>query len=460
MRFLLGLLLFGLDLGLIILAALVIGVQHLLGATSGNPGLLLLFPVVWGVMAWQESLFRTSARDVWDLYFAVLRALFKSLVLLGVMLFLTRAEIELDVIHVILGSLIVLLALPLVRVVIQVFLTRRSLSATTLLVGEKQSLSTLLPDELKQRPLRDFGLQGVVLLGKDCGDTTLAGLPVLGNEDRLLELLSQHQVQQVLIVSSGTHRDDLMRLLKRVLGKVQQLYLLPDLATMDIAEVESYHMGPHPVFSFNQSLRSPFNQVVKRSLDIAISSFGLLFALPLLAVIAVLVKLDSPGPVLYAGKRWGRGGRTFNQYKVRTMIVGAQEALEELLQENPAAQKEWEASHKLREDPRITQLGRFLRSSSLDELPQLFNVLRGDMSLVGPRPKVREEQKKVGVWLENAMIVRPGLTGLWQISGRNDVSYEERVKMDMYYIRNWTIWMDLRILLRTVVVLFKQRGAY
>ena len=460
MRFLLGLLLFVLDLSLFTAGAFVVGLHAHASSISGRPGLLLLFPVVWGLMAWQEGLFRAVARDAWDLYFAILRALFKSFILLGLMLFLTRIDLELNALHSALGALIVLLGLPLLRVLIQQLITRRSLSAPTLLVGELNSLKAVLPQELVQRPLRNFGFLGIVLLGDTQTADNVEGLPVLGSEEQLLSLLQKHSVQQLLIVSSGTHREDLMRLLRRVLGRVQQLYLLPDLATMDIAEVESYHMGPHPVFSFNQSLRSPFNQVLKRGLDIAGSLLGLLVAAPLLLIVGLLVKLDSPGPVFFSGTRWGRGGHTFQQYKVRTMVEDAEKVLQRVLDADPEARREWEASHKLRKDPRVTRLGRFLRRSSLDELPQLFNVLRGDMSLVGPRPKVREEQQKVGVWLENSMVVRPGLTGLWQISGRNDVSYEERVKMDMYYIRNWSIWLDLRILLRTVLVVFRRRGAY
>jgi len=177
---------------------------------------------------------------------------------------------------------------------------------------------------------------------------------------------------------------------------------------------------------------------------------------PLLIILAILVKLDSPGPVLHRRRVVGRGGQTFNAFKFRTMYVNG----DEILARYPELKAKLRQNHKLRDDPRITRVGAVLRRTSLDELPQFLNVLLGQMSLVGPRMITLEEMDKYGKWRWNLLTVKPGITGLWQISGRSDLSYDERVRLDMYYIRNYTLWLDLQILWRTVPAVLRRQGAY
>ena len=184
---------------------------------------------------------------------------------------------------------------------------------------------------------------------------------------------------------------------------------------------------------------------------------------PLLLFIALWIKVTAPGPVFYRHHgRIGRSGRTFGAWKIRTMVTNADEILKEYLASNPAAQEEWNRDLKLKFDPRIIPgIGRFLRRTSLDELPQLLNVFKGDMSLVGPRPiYTAQEVEKFKELYPMYLRVRPGLTGLWQVSGRNNTSYEDRVRLDTYYVRNWSLWLDYFILLRTVRTLFLREGAY
>ena len=186
----------------------------------------------------------------------------------------------------------------------------------------------------------------------------------------------------------------------------------------------------------------------------------LLPALPVGLLIAAAIMLDSKGPVFFAHTRIGKGRRTFRVWKFRTMRENAQELLERYLAENPEQALEWESTHKLKDDPRVTRVGRILRRTSLDELPQLWNVLRGEMSMVGPRPIVAGELPKYGPAFTLYSHVKPGLTGLWQVSGRNDTSYRRRVELDSEYIRNWTPELDLRLLARTVRVVLAGKGAY
>lgn len=199
--------------------------------------------------------------------------------------------------------------------------------------------------------------------------------------------------------------------------------------------------------------------VLKRTLDIAGSlTIGLVFS-PLILIIAVRMRLQG-GPILFRHRRIGQGGQAFDCLKFRTMVPNAEQLLHDLLERDPEAKAEWLRDHKLRHDPRVTRLGRFLRKTSLDELPQLWNVLRGEMSLVGPRPIVKEEMLRYGRYVRTYLIARPGITGLWQVMGRNDTDYRRRVVLDTYYARKHTLLMDLQILLKTVKVVLWGRGAY
>ena len=199
--------------------------------------------------------------------------------------------------------------------------------------------------------------------------------------------------------------------------------------------------------------------IAKRAMDIAIAGLALLVAAPFFLIVAALVRADG-GPAFYAHPRVGRGGRIFGCLKFRSMVVDSQARLAALLASDAEARAEWEATRKLRHDPRITRIGRFLRATSLDELPQLLNVLRGEMSLVGPRPLLPREVSEYGEALQLYGQVRPGLTGLWQVSGRSKTTFSERVIYDDWYIKNWSLWTDIAILAKTVRTVLRREGAY
>ena len=197
-----------------------------------------------------------------------------------------------------------------------------------------------------------------------------------------------------------------------------------------------------------------------RCIDLAVALIAIVVFFPLMLTIALATKLFDNGPVIFAHSRMGKHGHTFGCLKFRSMVVDADQRLRQHLQTHPAAAAEWARDHKLRNDPRITPLGRFLRKSSLDELPQLFNVLRGDMSLVGPRPIVAAEVERYGRYFSSYCSVRPGITGLWQVSGRNDVTYRRRVALDVTYSRTQSLQLYLWIIFRTVPTLLERRGVY
>ena len=197
-----------------------------------------------------------------------------------------------------------------------------------------------------------------------------------------------------------------------------------------------------------------------RAIDMLVALAILVFVAPMMLAIGLLIRRSDPGPVFFGHERVGRDRRRFRCWKFRSMATDAEQRLQDLLARDAQARAEWDRDHKLRDDPRITRLGAFLRKSSLDELPQLFNIIRGEMSLVGPRPIVEAEIPRYGRYFRHYCTVRPGLTGLWQVSGRSDVSYEQRVAMDVTYVRSKCLVLDLQILLKTIPAVLVRKGSY
>lgn len=209
-----------------------------------------------------------------------------------------------------------------------------------------------------------------------------------------------------------------------------------------------------------QRIPQPIGGTVKRVIDIVLASTAVVLLSPLLIMLAFLVQSTSPGPVLFGHSRVGFGGTTFKCWKFRSMVLNGDEVLSNHLRNNAEAQMEWAETQKLRDDPRVTPLGRVLRKFSIDELPQLLNILRGDMSIVGPRPIVSDEVLRYGASLGHYLSTRPGLTGLWQISGRSDLCYRQRVLMDRFYASNWSLVRDFAIIVMTIPVVLRSRGSY
>lgn len=218
--------------------------------------------------------------------------------------------------------------------------------------------------------------------------------------------------------------------------------------------------GPSAELVGAETTRYQPGGVLKRVLDIVIASAGLIVLWPLMLMVALAIRYTDPGPAVFGHERIGLNGRRFKCLKFRSMIVNSEAALREHLARDPTAAAEWAASQKLKHDPRITKLGKILRETSLDELPQLWNVLKGEMSIVGPRPIVSAEVRRYGNDFQAYAATKPGITGLWQVMGRSDCSYDERVSLDVDYVRNWSILRDIWIIARTFIVVFARRGSY
>jgi Undecaprenyl-phosphate galactose phosphotransferase WbaP len=237
--------------------------------------------------------------------------------------------------------------------------------------------------------------------------------------------------------------------------------VIPAMRGVPLHGTDMSHFFSHEVamLRMRNNLRRWPARLTKRVFDTAAAMVLLVLLSPIMLLIALLIRRDG-GPAIFAHPRVGKRGRIFNCFKFRTMVVDAEQQLEQLLQQSPELRQEWQDERKLRHDPRISAIGRFLRRTSLDELPQLLNVIRGEMSLVGPRPVVKPELQRYGDQLGYYLMVRPGMTGLWQVSGRNDLDYDSRVYLDTWYVKNWSLWYDLIILLKTVKVVLQRTGAY
>jgi len=289
----------------------------------------------------------------------------------------------------------------------------------------------------------------------DIDSLTPAHLPILGNLAALPMLVKQLDVEEVVVASSAVSPETLLELY-RDFGTDADVNLRLSSGLFDVITtgLRIKSLGYVPLISVDKVRLSSGEAFMKGVLDVVGALFLLVVLSPLLVLIALAVKRSSPGPIIYPRRVLGRGGVPFDAYKFRTMLVDGDKLL------SPQQAAELQTQHKLRDDPRITRVGRFLRRYSLDELPQLVNVLRGQMSLIGPRMITEAEKEKYGKWDMNLLTVKPGLSGLWQVSGRSDIGYDERVRLDMYYIRNYTIWLDIYLIIRTIGVVIKGKGAY
>ena len=313
---------------------------------------------------------------------------------------------------------------------------------------------------LQARPW--LGLRPVAVLDDDeslrripVGGITVEG-PIVERASALAALGVRHNVLAI----PGMAPDRLARLLDQLGDHVRHVYIAPALPGSPDVIAEAREFANTMVLEVRQNLLHPGARATKRTLDIVSVLAGSVFVIPLVGLFALMIKLGSRGPVFYGQRRIGRGGREFMAWKFRSMVADADAQLKLYLSQHPELHEEWERDHKLKNDPRVTWFGRFLRRTSLDELPQLWNIFCGEMSLVGPRPIVSAEIPKYGERFVLYQKVRPGLSGLWQVSGRNDTTYAERVALDCYYVRNWSVWIDLVILARTVRVVVFGKGAY
>jgi lipopolysaccharide/colanic/teichoic acid biosynthesis glycosyltransferase len=284
------------------------------------------------------------------------------------------------------------------------------------------------------------------------------GVPIVGDLTLAPVLAQRLKIPYAVVAMPGVDSPKLLQIVERIGGKFSHLLIIPDLFGFATLGVPAKNLGGILGVEVRQQLLLPGPRLAKRVMDIALTCIGGLFVMPFLLVIAALIKLDSKGPVFYTQQRLGKDGEHFKAYKFRTMHGDGEARLKEVLDADPELRAEYGIYHKLRKDPRVTRIGRFLRKFSLDEFPQLLNVILGDMSLVGPRPYIERELTEMGGQEKIILRAPPGMTGMWQVSDRNATSFAQRVQIDVYYVRNWSPWLDIHILAKTFGVVIRGSG--
>jgi Undecaprenyl-phosphate galactose phosphotransferase WbaP len=357
-----------------------------------------------------------------------------------------------------LALLLSVLLMPLSRGAVRLLLSHKEWwGYPTVIIGAGETGRMALR-AIRQQP--GLGLKPIAVVDPNSFVRELYGVPVYRGMNTISALVSRESSAYAIVAMPENLSGDFMRFIEQnVAPHFAHVLVIPSLFTWSHLWIRPKSLGNMLGLEMPQTSR-PGHEFFKRLLDVAVSGGLMLFLAPLFLTLVLAIKLDSRGPALFGHRRIGRRGKFFQAWKFRTMVVNGDEILKRHLSENEEARAEWERDHKLRNDPRVTRVGKILRKTSLDELPQLWNVLKNEMSLVGPRPIVQAEVSRYGTAFSEYTRVKGGLTGLWQVSGRNDTTYDERVRLDTMYVRNSSVWLDLFILYRTVGVVLFGSGAY
>lgn len=286
---------------------------------------------------------------------------------------------------------------------------------------------------------------------------------MLGQFEQAEEIIRREQVKNIIIAAPGLERAKLVNLVYRLQPQTDNITIVPDLFGLPVGsmELETLFHEKTVLLKVRNNLSVFGNQFIKQIFERVIGTFLCFLLVPIMLFIAVVIKFDSKGNPFYLGKRIGKNGELFTCYKFRTMREDGDQILHSYLDTCPEAKREWECYAKLKtHDPRVTRVGKWLRKYSLDELPQIINVIKGEMSLVGPRPYLESEQERMGIYRDTILMTAPGISGLWQVSGRNEIDFEGRLNLDCWYVRNWSLWLDIILLIKTVKVVINREGAY
>jgi len=335
-------------------------------------------------------------------------------------------------------------------------LRRRGLGVDRLLIVGAGEVGRTVMRHVVAQPSLGYHVVGFVDDAPEKGSTDIGRFKALGNTGNIPRLVKELAVDEVIITLPWMYHRKIVSIVAQCEREQIRVRIVPDMFQMTLSHLDVEDLGGIPMIGVREISISRPQMFFKRVMDVTVSLLGLIILLPVFALFALLIKLDSLGPVFFTQIRVGKGEHLFACYKFRSMRQGADSEKENLLEFNEADGPIF----KIRNDPRITRMGRILRRTSLDELPQLFNVLMGHMSLVGPRPAPPSEVQRYQPWHKRRLEVSPGITGLWQVSGRSELSFDEMVLLDLYYIENWSPFLDLQIVLRTVPKMLTGEGAY
>jgi len=418
-----------------------------------------LFSVVVPLVLWFEKAYTHWRGRIWiDQVFQIITAVATTLVLALAYAFAFRPLVYSRLLLLEAGFFMVAL-ISLGRtfvLMVQAHQCRKGIGVRRIVIVGAGEVGRRVMRTLVARPDLGYHIVGYVDDNPDKGEGGLGRIKGLGDLDKLPEIIVIENVDEVIITLPWTYQRRILSILRECERRHVAARLVPDLFQMSLSRVEVSDLGGVPLIEVREIAFSQTALIIKRAMDIVGASLALLFGWPLFALIALAIKLDSPGPVLFTQERVGKDYKRFTIYKFRSMRVGAEEELESLKE----AVEHNDVTFKLRDDPRMTRVGRFLRRFSLDEMPQFINALKGEMSLVGPRPPIPAEVAQYQPWHLKRLTVPPGLTGMWQVSGRSELTFDEMVLLDLYYIEHWSPWLDFAIILRTIPTALLGDGAF
>ncbi|HYA27080.1 MAG TPA: undecaprenyl-phosphate galactose phosphotransferase WbaP [Thermodesulfovibrionales bacterium] len=418
-------------------------------------------PAIFVFFLFYEDLYERNL-PFWDEARINIKAV--SLATLTVMAIVTLGKMQDRISRIVLLGIwvVALFAFPLFRLWGKRFLYRVGVWRERALILGAGNAGRLVMEGLQREKHMGYDVIGFLDDDETKRGQLIHGKRVFGRVRHFPKFIRELNIVTVIIAMPSLSPDRLSRLTASVQNHSSNTMVIPDLRGIALLNTGLVHLFYEEIFLMNirNNLKSAPNRFVKRLFDIVVSVVSLPLLLPAIGIIGTVIRLETPGPAIYAHDRIGKGGKTFRCYKFRTMQKDAEERLIEMLENNAEVRNEWEKNWKLKEDPRTTMIGRFLRKTSLDELPQIFNVIKGEMSFVGPRPYLIRERSELEEHLHVIGSTEPGITGLWQVSGRSNTGYEYRLKLDAWYVMNWSLWLDIAILFKTIRVVARREGAY
>jgi len=417
-----------------------------------------IFPL-WFIVFVYEGLY-TKRMSFWDEIKTIIKATYITILIIFSFLFISKKGPEYSRILIITLGIISTFLLPIIRLNIKKLIYAIGLlKKKVLIVGSGKNAEKIY---MALKNERNLGYEIAGFIDDNPNIEKIGNHKIHSSIKKIERYIKSAHITDVIVTKDDLPNKELSELINFIQHKALTTLYVPGFEGIAVSgtELKYFFQEQTIAIEIKNNLSNPITYITKRIMDYILALIIFILILPILVIIAIIIKLTSEGPVIYSQERIGKKAKTFKCYKFRTMYKDADKRLKEILEKNPELKKEWETYWKLKNDPRVTKIGNFLRKTSLDELPQIFNVLKGEMSLVGPRPVVQKEIDDY--YKENSEYyfkVPPGVTGLWQVSGRSNTSYEYRISLDSWYVKNWNLWLDIVILFKTFSAVIKKEGA-